>query len=120
MATWPSTLPQQFEAGAGVSRQQGFVRSPVSAGPFKQRKRYTAVSRFYTGTMLMTETQRATLETFYTTTVNEGADEFDFEDPVDFSTVSARFASAPEDRGIVGGASGVALWRVSFTLEILP
>lgn len=120
MATWPATLPSQLEAGAQLDRQQGFLRSPTDTGPFKQRKRFTAVSRFYSGTMLLNVTQKATLETFYVTTINEGADEFDFEDPEDFGTVSARFTQPPTAQGLVGGSSGVELWRVQIALELLP
>lgn len=117
---WPTSLPSQFETGAGLSRQQGFLRSPTDIGPFKQRKRFTAVSRFYSGTLLLNRTQKAALETFYTTTTNEGADVFDFEDPDDYSTVSARFTAPPDFQGLVGGPSGVELWRVSLALELLP
>ena len=120
MAAWPASLPSQPEVGAQLTRQQGFLRSPTDVGPFKQRKRFTAVSRFYTGTMLLNATEKATFETFYQTTINQGADEFDFEDPDDFSTVSARFTETPSFSGLVGGDTGVGQWRVSIALELLP
>lgn len=120
MATWPSSLPSQFEIGAQLSSQQTFLRSQTDKGPFKQRRRFTARSRFYSGTMLLTATQKATLETFFEDDANFGGTQFDFEDPADLSTVSARFVDTPSYQLLVGSASGVELQRVSFTLELLP
>lgn len=121
MAIWPGTLPQYFEVGVQDTRQQGFLRSQTDTGPYKQRKRFTATSRFLTGTMLFTGTQRATLETFYKTTLSEGADEFDFIDPSDFSTISVRF-TAPLVFSAVsgGGTAGTGQWRAQLALEVLP
>ena len=121
MAVWPATLPQYFEVGVQDTRQQGFIRSQTDTGPYKQRKRFTATSRFLSGTMLMTGTQRATFETFYKTTLEEGTSEFDFIDPADFSTCSARFTAPPTLSAVAGGdTSGTAQWRVDLALEVLP
>jgi len=120
MPAWPASLSSQLEVGASLDRQRGFLRSRTDVGPFKQRKRFTAVSRFYSGTSLVNKAQKAAFETFYVTTVNEGADEFDFEDPDDFGTVQARFTDAPQFQGLVGGEGGVAQWRATFSLELLP
>lgn len=120
MAAWPGSLPQYLEIGLQDTRQKGFLRSPVDAGPSKQRKRFTATTRGMAGTMLFTTAQRATFETFYTTTINEGADEFTMSDPLDASTVSVRFVEPPQFRALAGGPSGAALWRASLSLEILP
>lgn len=121
MATWPGTLPQYFEVGVLDTRQQGFIRTEMDTGPFKQRKRFTAVSRFLTGTMLLTGTERATFETFYVTSINQGADAFDFIDPSTFATVSARFVQPPTLSAVAGGGTaGTAQWRVELALEVLP
>lgn len=120
MATWPATLPQQFEQGAQETRQSGLLRSAVDIGPPKQRRRFSAVSRFYAGTFLFTTAQKATFETFYSTTIAEGADEFDFEDPNDGGTVSARFTGPPSFSALLGGPSGVTFWRMSAEIEVLP
>jgi len=119
MATWPSSLPDYMEIGLEDTRQQGFLRSEVDAGPSKQRKRFTTTTRILRGTMLLTAAQRSTFETFYTTTINEGADEFDMLDPLDATSVACRFVSPPTFRGLVGGASGAALWRVSLEIEVV-
>lgn len=121
MATWPTSLPQYHEIGLQETRQQGFVRTQMDTGPYKQRRRFTAVTRYLEGTMLMTNAQRATFDTFYVTTINQGADEFDFIDPVDASTVqSVRFTMPPTFSALIGGSSGVDFYRVTISLEILP
>ena len=121
MAVWPISLPQHLELGAQDTRQQGFIRSTTDTGPYKQRKRFTATARFLSGSMLLTGTQRATFETFYTTTISEGTDAFDFIDPSTFGTVSARFAQTPTLSGVAGGSTSTTLqWRMDLMIEVLP
>lgn len=121
MAVWPVSLPQYFEVGVQDTRQQGFIRSQTDTGPYKQRKRFTATARFLSGSMLLTGTQRATFETFYKTTLSEGTDAFDFIDPIDFSTVSARFVQTPSLSGVSGGSTAATVqWRMDLMLEVLP
>ena len=121
MPTWPAALPDYFEVGVQDTRQQGFIRSQTETGPYKQRKRFTATSRFLSGTMLLTGTQRATFDTFYKTTISEGTGEFNFLDPVDFSTISARFVSPPSLSAVAGGGTaGTGQWRIEMVLEVLP
>lgn len=118
MAAWPGTLPE-LEIGATERRQSGFLRSTTETGPYKQRPRFTKTARFLSGTILIDEAQRATFDTFYNTTIDEGSGEFDFTDPADGSTASVRFTAPPTFEYLVGGASGVALSRVSLELEIV-
>lgn len=120
MATWPSTLPG-LELGAELSQQESFIRSPMDTGPTKQRRRFTATSRYLSGTMLLTKTQYETLDTFYKDTISYGSDAFDYTDPVDNSTtVSARFISPPSFTALIGAAGGVDFWRANIALELLP
>ena len=119
METWPATLPQ-IEIGAEESRQTGFIRSPTDQGPGKQRPRFTAVSRFASGTIFMDSTQKATFETFYQTTLGQGGDEFSYTDPFTATSVTARFVSPPSAQILLGGTPDGSLWRVSVSLEILP
>jgi len=120
MADFPSSLPG-LEIGAELTQQQGFIRSPMDSGPTKQRKRFTAVSRYFSGTMLLTKAQKETLETFYQDTISYGADTFTYTDPVDNSTsVNARFMQPPSYSALVGGTDGVQLWRANVSIELLP
>ena len=119
MATWPATLPT-YGAGLEDTRQAGFIRSPNEVGPPKQRRRYSATARQLSGSMLFTLAQRSTFEVFYQTTINEGADAFDFVDPADGSTVSVRFIEPPAFTHVSGGASGSELQLASIALEVAP
>lgn len=116
MATWPNTLPG-IEIGSELTQQDGVVRSPTDAGPSKIRRRFTATSRYLSGTMLLTSTQRDILQTFYN---ENSALSFDYPDPVDQSTVSARFMTSPSYNLLLGGPSGVELYRANISLELLP
>lgn len=119
MAVWPVSLPQYMHVGMQDTRQETFLRSPNSNGPAKQRRRFTKAARTLKGTMHFTKAQRATFETFYQSTISDGADEFDFTDPSDGATVSCRFVKPPAFRYIVGGASGAELQEVTLEFEVI-
>lgn len=122
MPTWPASV-NHFEVGVQETYQEGTLRSPTDIGPAKVRARFTAVSRFFTGTvMLFSVAERSAFDTFYETTLNYGALTFDLEDPVDGSTTtdSFRFTAPPSFEHLVGGASGTLIQRVSLSLERLP
>lgn len=125
MAAWPGTLPQSMEMGVSDVRQKAFLRTEMDVGPVKQRGRFTAAARYITGSMVLSQAQRQTFDTFYQTTLSEGGDEFDWYDPVDGDVVSMRFTDVPSFQAITHGGTGVtgkafAHWRVSLSLEILP
>lgn len=120
MATWPSSLPN-FELNAEVTQQQGFIRTQTSTGPFKQRRRFSAVTKTFTGTIFLNGTQYSTFRTFYDTTLGQGGATFTFEDPTDsFNTGTFRFVEVPTETLLIGGASGVDQYRISMKLEKLP
>jgi hypothetical protein len=119
MPSWPSSLPH-LNAGLKDQRGSGFLRTPMDMGPAKMRRRYSAVPRFLTGSMVFTAAQRAAFDTFYSTTLEEGSAEFTFEDPVDFSEKTVRFAQEPSFTALSGDANGVTYWNVSISLEVLP
>jgi hypothetical protein len=108
-----------MELGITDRRQQGFIRTANDAGPAKQRKRFTATSRYLTGTMTLTKGQRDTFETFYSTTLGEGAGEFTMNDPLDKSTKTFRFMEPPEMQ-LINAAGPTGHWKVSLSLELLP
>jgi len=116
MATWPASLPQQFEQGTTDNRQAGFIRTPTSTGPVKMRRRFSATVRFIQGTMLFTQAQRATFETFYQNTISEGSETIEFTDPEDGSTTASfRFVEPPSFSYLDAGFS-----RVTLSWERLP
>ena len=94
MATWPTELPQAFEADSYTQGiQSGAIVTQMDSGPPKVRGRFTAVSTFHSGSMVMTKTEFATyFRPFYETTLLHGTAEFDFPDPFDTSeTITVRW-----------------------------
>lgn len=119
MPTWPSSLPTFFPA-ATDSRQDGTIRTPMDVGPAKARRRYSAVSRFVSAPVALSAAQRTTLDTFYATTLSEGALTFDIADPFGGATVEARF-TAPPAYSFSGKSGAAARWfNAVLSLEILP
>ena len=107
-------------AGATEAPQQGFIRTPMGTGPAKQRRRFSAVSRNFKGRMHLTAAQRATFDTFYGSTISEGSEEFTFTDPIDFSSATYRFVSAPQFSLLKGASGGVTDYFMTVDLELLP
>lgn len=120
MAAWPASLPEFLEVGAAEEVQQAFIRTDNSTGPPKQRRRFSSSTRMIRGTMLLTAAERATFDTFYNTTINDGSDSFTFTDPVDNTTQNFRFMEPPSFEYLVGGSSGAAQQRMRLSLERLP
>ena len=116
---WPVSLPQSFEAGTyQATPQNGNIRTAMSTGPNKVRRRFSAVANQHSGAVIMTKALFVSdFQVYYHTTLVEGTAEFDFPNPIDggATTITARFV-------------GVYSWRqytptdvlVSFTLEEMP
>lgn len=122
MATWPGSLPQEAFMVVSDLRQDGSLRSQMDSGAPKKRKRFTAAIRNLEIRMILSGTERATFDTFYITTINEGAVSFDMNDPVDGNTISVRFTEPPKWKYISGSGPAVAdrQWEATLKLEVLP
>lgn len=117
---WPSTLPRCM-IPSSVSWQvgDGRLRTPVEAGPAKQRRRTSAVSDRLSGQMKMTKEQWADLKDFVSVTL-QGSDPFLFADPDGGGSTGddmlVRFAdSMPKAERL-----GRSYWLVTLDLEVLP
>ena len=123
MAVYPASLPQYPSLRGFIDeRQPGSIRSNMDTGAPKTRKRFTAVVRKLTWPTLLNGTERVTFDTFFITTINEGASSFTIPDPVDDETITVKFINPPS-WSIIGAKSELAadrLWRASFNLEVLP
>lgn len=115
MSAWPSSLSSPQRAGLAESFQDVVSRTPMSAGPAKQRRRFTAAGRTLTFALRCNAAQRSALLTFYRDTTKHGSLSFDYTDPNDSSAVTARFAAPPDPRRLAG-----ELWDIQVSLEILP
>lgn len=118
MSDWPASLPQIPFSGLKEVRQSGTLRSEMDTGAPKQRKRFTAAVRNVDVPMVFTQAQRQTFDTFFITTLGEGALPFTWTmDSVDEGTgtsISYRFTKPPAMSKIANE------WRLTLNLEILP
>ena len=115
---WPSTLPQALLlAGASKGVGDGLIENQPDTGPSMTRRRSTAVMRPLSGSMMLTDAQIATFETFFYTTILFGSLPFTFPDPISGATLLVKFtkqslpAYAPQ-----GGDN----YQLSLTLMVLP
>lgn len=116
MVAWPASIPQQFDRDSfSMDFPDGSIRSEVDSGPDFARQRFTATPEPFSGTLVLTETQLATLKAFYADTLGHGVDVFDWTHPITGDPVSVQFTSAPSLKSF---SAGVYRARVSF--EVLP
>lgn len=106
--------------GATIDVQDARVRSNVDHGPPKMRRRFTAAYRTWDFSILVTGSEKAVLETFYTSTLSQGVTAFDWPDETG-TTASFRFVRPPRYTLKVGhNVVGSRLWEVGLTLEQVP
>lgn len=115
---WPPTLPQYPEKGYQESIGALILRTPMDAGPAKQRfraRRPDTLSVQY----LLTTTQVATLRTFFVETI-DGVLRFNYTHPRTSTSVEVRVI--PQGSGELFQLQYVApgYYRVNFQLEVLP
>lgn len=121
---WPVELPKGFEADSyGSAPQSGVIRTEMSSGYAKVRRRFTAVITEHSGTMIMTKEQFETyFVPFFKVTIDYGTIPFDFPNPLDGGDTEI------EVRWLVEGGSPPYTWKqhgpgtvsINFALEELP
>ena len=113
---WPTSLPQNpNDDSFGEELGENTVRTQMEVGPPKVRRRHTAAVDSMPVSFDMTDSQLATLKTFFRTTTKDGSLVFDFTHPITAATEEWRFLTAPKIRYI-----GPDWHEVSFALEKLP
>lgn len=113
---WPVSLPQ----GAFINSWQeepadGKVAFQVEVGPSKTRRRLSSPGRLIDHAILITTAQRATLFTFYETTIKGGSLEFDWVHPIDGVTQTWMFEEAPKFQPVSG-----TKWQATYKLRMMP
>ena len=111
---WPPTLPVARRAGNSSTLKDSVIRSQMGYGPDKLRRRTTAQISNQPVTLILDDTEKATLDTFYFTTAQQVA-RFNYDDPYSGTNVEARFVTPPAYVEV-----NCSTWAVSFTLEMLP
>lgn len=115
MTDWPVTLPQNaMMGGFAQSQVDNSIRSSMSYGPDKVRRRTTAALKTSAIPLRMTTAQLALLDTFYNDTIQVSG-QFDWIDHVTQSAATYRFLRPPTIEPYGGG-----LWYVLVDLEMLP
>jgi hypothetical protein len=119
---WPALpFPQvPMHQGYAQREQSAVIRSQMGYGPAKMRRRTTAAIQPVNASMVLNDTNKATLITFYTATTEGGSVRFnwiDFLNDPDAITndVEYRFTSP-----IQWSSRGPNLWLAVMNLEILP
>lgn len=112
--TWPDSLPQTLQLkNLSTHKNSNVVRTTMDAGPQKARRRYTVQSKIFTGTMILTETQRRILEAWYEDTIGSGVLRFVFTDPQTLVPGEFRFTEDYKEESVSG------LWKITLSLEKL-
>lgn len=114
MATLPDALAKLL-TGLKETRQDGAIRTPMSAGPRKARRRFSAVTRKLNGQVVLKGADIDVLDAFYGTTLSEGTLTFTMTDPRRGGTVTACFAKPPSYTHLKADVSSVDL-----EIDILP
>lgn len=115
MATWPSSLPQEFpEEGFSLTLPDNLLRTTMDVGPAKVRRRTTSNVTKVQGSMLLSTTDLAAFQTFYITTLSYGVTQFTWVHPITGVACDMRFTEPPK----YSPASGDYV-DVQMSLEIL-
>jgi len=115
MSSYPATIPQKFERDSfQMTYGKNTIRQPMSMGPPKSRSIGDPAGPQIRGTVEMTASEFSTWEAFYLTTINNGADVFDWVHPITGSAADFIYTSEPTIRSLGGGS-----WAVDMQLEII-
>ena len=118
--SWPTanSFPQSPKKGFSESIGINIIRSPMDAGPAKQRRRSQRPSTMDLS-FILTTAQTQTLETFVFNQL-EGVKRFNFQHPRLYTTVEARIV--PQSEGELFRLQYLApgYWQASLKFEILP
>ena len=123
MAVWPASLQQSFPLETLEVAGDVRLRTEMDVGTAKLRRRSSGVIRRYqipADRFIFTNAQKATLETFYETTLAGGTLPFDWTDPWPGAGLKTfRFLSTLSWLPIIPGNSERRL-RIPLALEELP
>jgi chitodextrinase len=119
---WPTSLPSVFQAqpGAVETAPDMMLETQMDAGPPKARRRFTAAPRPVTGTLVLTQAQRATLDSFYVNTLQGGVLPFEWTHPMTGAIVVYRFVKQNGLKYRMDQPAGVNLIYADLQLRIMP
>lgn len=114
MATWPS-YARFFREGFSVTRKNTLDRTPMESGPAKQARVQSRAMIERAGYVeLASQADYLAFLAWHKDTIHDGADWFDWTDPVDGVTKTARIVA---DDLVQEPISAFGMWRAKITLE---
>lgn len=118
MDSWPIGLPQKVRTDGFQKVPMGTkVASGVSVGPAKVRSRYTKGVYRYSVQFLLDFDQLSIWDSFYETTLANGAMPFLFEDP--FTLTQEAFRIAPDNEPVLRPLGG-RVYTLDMVWEKMP
>lgn len=117
MASWPAApFPQKpLYSGNTETLADTVIRTEMSTGPAKVRRRFTSGVRFAHYELLLKLADLATFRTFFESTCSGGAVSWTWTHPVDGGAITCRFVGQPTYTMVSSGRV-----RVGFDCEVLP
>lgn len=119
---WPLSLPTKFISSTyEESFADNLIRSPTDVGPGKQRRRSTGGVRKVSGDEAFTAVELGIFDTFFHSTLSDGAERFEWTHPRLGTTKEFRFIAGIPPKVIRKEDTGSKLiYYVTLTLDILP
>jgi hypothetical protein len=115
MAIWHPDLPQRFEQDSfQLTYGKNTVRSEMSHGPPKSRRKCTSAPQIINGSMTLTTSQFVIFNTWYKTTLFDGNEPFDWLHPITEGIEVFKYLTEP----MITSAGGTN-WNLDQELEIL-
>jgi len=120
---WPAALPEMPTiAGTILRARRNVIRTPVSEGPAKVRKRGSCAPRIIPERLILTYAQLTDPSpngfiAFLEEDTQDGSLEFEWEVPDTGETVTMRFYIPPDPEWVYLGGDN---WEVTFTVEVFP
>ena len=111
---YPEELPVIRATGFSAQLNDPVIRTKMDAGPVKQRLRYTAVPKQFTGTVIVDEKERSLFEIWFTETLAFGTLRFLMQNPETNILEEFRFTKPYTEKATEG------LFELSLSLERLP
>lgn len=109
---WPNGLPIPKIGGLNGQYQNAVIRTKMDAGPAKQRRRFTAVPKLFSGRLILNEEQRSLLDAFYRNSIGHGTLRFDMKNPQTGQEETFRMTEPYSEDGNDDG-----LWEITLKFE---
>jgi hypothetical protein len=111
---YPESLPAVRASGFSAQYKDPVIRTQMDAGPAKQRLRYTATTKQFTGSVVCNEEERAIFEDWFVRTLGYGTLRFIMRNPETGDMEEFRFAKAYSETETDGH------FEIAVSLERLP